>query len=282
MVPIHPARLAVCSWSLRPDDVDDLVRKVRRTGVAAVQLALEPLRTRTSGWTDTGAKLAEAGIAMASGMFEPAGEDYTTPATIRATGGLVPDGTWEENRRRAKAAAARARELGLERVSFHAGFIPEDRASPAHAVLVERLRTVADIFAQEGGAALLLETGQETAVALEAFLEAVGRPRVGVNFDPANMLLYDTGDPVAALHRLLPHVHQVHAKDARRPHAPGEWGEEVVVGTGEVDWAAFLSLLAGAGFAGPVAVEREAGDHRIDDVRAAVAFLSGARNGAGA
>ena len=99
MVPIHPARLAVCSWSLRPDDVDDLVRKVRRTGVAAVQLALEPLRTRTSGWTDTGAKLAEAGIAMASGMFEPAGEDYTTPATIRATGGLVPDGTWEESGR---------------------------------------------------------------------------------------------------------------------------------------------------------------------------------------
>jgi len=281
MVPIDPARLAVCSWSLRPDDVDDLIRKVKRTGVAAVQLALEPLRAEPLRWVDTGAKLVEAGIAVRSGMFEAVGEDYTTPATIRATGGLVPDGTWEENRRRARAAAALARGLGLERVSLHAGFIPENHDSSAHGTLLERLRIVADIFDEEGGTALLLETGQETAGALEAFLDAAGRPRVGVNFDPANMLLYDTGDPIAALRRLLPRVRQVHAKDARRPRAPGRWGEEVVVGTGDVDWAAFLSALAAAGFEGPVVVEREAGDDRVGDVRAAVAFLAGARNGAG-
>ncbi|MBN2492448.1 MAG: sugar phosphate isomerase/epimerase [Planctomycetes bacterium] len=284
MVPIHRPRrlrLGVCSWSLRPTGVEDLIAKVRRTGLAAVQLALEPLRADPERWADAGAKLAEAGIAPCSGMFQPTGEDYTTPATIRATGGLVPDRTWAENRSRAAAAAAAAARLGLDRVSFHAGFIPEECSSAAYAALVERVRLVADTFAA-GGAALLLETGQETAAALEAFLDALDRPEVGVNFDPANMLLYDMGDPIAALRRLLTRVRQLHLKDARRPRVPGAWGEEVVLGTGEVDWTALLAVVAGAGFEGPAVVEREAGGDRVGDVRAAVAFLASAGKGAGA
>jgi len=222
MAQLHPSRLGICSWSLRPGSVEALIEKTVQVGVSGLQLALEPLRSEPARWTDTAAKLRDAGIEVWSGMFQAAGEDYSTPATIRETGGIVPDATWDENRRRVEEAARLTVELGLDRVSLHAGFIPEDPRSAKYGVLVERLGWIADHFADTTGGAVLLETGQETAPALGAFLDSVGRPNVGVNFDPANMLLYDMGDPVAALEALLPRVQQVHLKDARRPSRRGD------------------------------------------------------------
>ena len=113
------------------------------------------------------------------------------------------------------------------------------------------------------------ETGQETAETLAAFLRQLNAPRVGVNFDPANMILYDKGDPIAALRTLGPWLKQCHIKDARRTRVPGTWGEEVAVGTGEVDWPAFVAQLTALGFTGDLCIEREAGEQRIEDIRAA-------------
>ncbi len=261
--------LGICSWSLQPKNLRELIEKTALVGVSGVQLALEPIRSDPKAWAGAGEELAAAGIKVLSGMFEPAGEDYSTPQTIRDTGGLVPDSTWEENLSRAAEAARIAADLGLEVVSFHAGFLPEDD----RAVVVERVKRIADVFGEACSGGVLLETGQETAETLDVFLRALDRPDLGVNFDPANLLLYNTGDPVPALRRLLPRVRQVHLKDARRPTTPGCWGEEVVVGAGEVDWPAFLKVLADSGFTGPLVVEREAGADRIGDIRAAVDFI---------
>ena len=41
----------------------------------------------------------------------------------------------------------------------------------------------------------------------------------------------------------MPHVASCHIKDATRTKTPGTWGDEVVVGTGEVDWPAFFATL---------------------------------------
>jgi len=281
MAPLHPSRLGICSWSLRPGSVETLIEKTNRIGASSLQLALEPLRSEPSRWVDCGAKLRDAGIEILSGMIEAAGEDYATPATIRETGGIVPDTTWEANRRRVEGAGRLAAALGLARISLHAGFIPEDPSSAKYGVLVKRLRWIADHLAGAAGAVVLLETGQETAATLGAFLDAVDRPNLGVNFDPANMLLYDMGDPVASLTALLPRVHQVHVKDAVRPRRAGAWGTEVVVGTGDVDWPAFLSTLLASDFEGPLIVEREAGDDRVADLGAALAFLSRTLEGIG-
>src|SRR5690606_13028757 len=143
---------------------------------------------------------------------------------------------------------------------------------PTFAKLAGRVRWVADTFAGEG-ATLLLETGQETAEVLSAFLEAVDRPNVGVNFDPANMILYAKGDPVASLKQVLPHVRQVHIKDAKRTEQPGTWGKEVAVGQGDVDWPAFLQTLQQGGYVGNLIIEREAGNTRIQDIRTAADVL---------
>jgi sugar phosphate isomerase/epimerase len=216
------------------------------------------------------ARLAEAGLSAVSGMIAMEGEDYSSLESIRRTGGVAPDATWPANRAAALETARIARELGVRLVTFHAGFIPEGAASGGRDVVLERIRALRDLFAP-AGIRVALETGQESAATLEGVIHELDD--VGVNFDPANMILYGMGDPVAALESLLPRVAQVHIKDALPARAEGEWGAEVVAGTGAVDWPRFLEVLA----THPVdlVVEREAGDDRVADVRAAVALVRG-------
>ncbi len=261
-------RLAVCSWSLKPSDPHDLLEKLRATGIHRVQLNLDPLREEPALWEQTGKVFQEAGIIILSGMFGCVGEDYTTLDTIRLTGGIAPDATWAENLRNTEATVTIAAKLGLKLVTFHAGFVPHDAADPDFAKMVERLAAVADVFAA-AGMTVALETGQETAAGLAELLTVLDRPNVGVNFDPANMLLYGKGNPIDAVRLLGPWIRQVHVKDAVQSTVPGTWGEEVPAGTGQVDWPAFFAALAEVNFTGDLVIEREAGDQRVADIRLA-------------
>jgi sugar phosphate isomerase/epimerase len=273
---MHPVplaeRLAVCSWSLQPADPRDLAAKVSATGVNRVQLNLDPLRETPAAWGETQKILRDHGISVLSGMCLCVGEDYSTLDSIRVTGGIAPDSTWEQNLKNFSAYAAIASQLGLKLVSFHAGFVPHSEADPGFAKMVRRLAAVADLF-RPHNILVCLETGQETAAELVHLLHTLNHPNIGVNFDPANMLLYDKGDPVQALRTLAPFIRQVHIKDARRTKVPGTWGEEVVVGTGEVDWPAFFATLKQIEFNGNLAIEREAGNQRVADIRAARAVV---------
>ncbi len=265
--------LAVCSWSLRPDSPSDLVEKVRACGVGAVQLALDPLRTFAWRTEETASRLKHAGIHVLSGMMATKGEDYSTLDSIRETGGLRPDEHWEANLRAAEGCSLLAARLALPLVTFHAGFIPHEESDPERSRLVDRLRAVAEVFAARN-VRIALETGQEDAETLASVLAELNeglssRAAVGINFDPANMLLYGMGDPVIALRRLLPHVRQIHIKDAVPAAKPGTWGEERPVGAGAVDWAAFFNTLRDSTFDGALVIEREAGEERVADVRKA-------------
>lgn len=261
-------RLAVCSWSLRPESPDVLVRSLQEIGIRRVQLALDPLRENPEVWGSTPDVFRQAGLTVISGMFGTVDEDYTSLESIRATGGLVPDSTWEENWENAQATADIAHRMGLKLVTFHAGFLPHEESDPEFEKLQHRIRLVADLYAAKG-IHLAFETGQESAETLATFLEKLGRSNVGVNFDPANMILYDKGNPIEALRVLGPWVKQCHIKDALRTQTPGSWGQEVVVGTGEVDWAAFFDTLRTIRFEGDCAIEREAGEQRVVDIIAA-------------
>jgi sugar phosphate isomerase/epimerase len=248
------------------------VEQLQEIGIRRVQIALDPFREAPGTWNALPALCAERGVSLASGMFGTVGEDYSTPETIRRTGGVVPDGTWEENWRNIQAVADIAQGIGLKLVTFHAGFLPHKKSDPLHRVLQDRIARIADLFAAKH-LALGMETGQETAEGLEAFLRELDRPNVGVNFDPANIILYNNGDPIAGLQRLAPWVRQCHIKDAVKPNAPGQWGREVRVGTGEVDWAAFMRVLQKMNIKGDLAIEREDGEERVADIRAARKFL---------
>jgi len=261
-------RLAVCSWSLQSAGAADLAAKLKATGIGRVQLALDPLRDSVAGWEQTEKVLRQNEIMIVSAMFGCVGEDYSTLESIRLTGGVAPDATWEQNRKNIRASATLAAELGQKLVTFHAGFLPHEESDPAFAKMLQRLTEVADVFAAEK-IDVGLETGQETAPMLAGVLQKLNRPNVGVNFDPANMILYNKGDPVEALRTLGPWIRQVHIKDAARTRTPGTWGEEVTVGEGEVDWLAFFATLKQLDFSGNFVIEREAGARRVADVRAA-------------
>ena len=264
--------LAFCSWSTQPKCPNCLIENARQIGISRVQLHLNPVFETPDDWAEAGSKLADAGLTIVSGMFTPKGEDYTTPATIKATGGVVPDEHWQDNLIAFHKTADAAKALGLKFVSLHAGFIPEDDAV-VHNNLVGRLRELGDILKDKAGADLLLETGQETAESLDRFLAEVDRESVAVNFDPANMILYGMGDPIAAAAKLAPRIRQVHIKDATAPPEPGQWGAEVAVGTGEVSWDAFIKTLVQAGYEGDLVIEREAGEDRIGDIKQAAAYI---------
>lgn len=263
-----PPRIGVCSWSLRARSPAELARLLTSVGAGAVQLALEPLRSGAWREDDTLAALATAGIALRSGMMGMQGEDYSSLDSIRASGGVRPTEHWPANRAAAIENAALANRLGLRLVSFHAGFLPHDPSDRERAVMISRLREIVDLFAAQG-VHTAFETGQESAHTLLQVLADLERPAAGVNFDPANMILYGMGDPVEALRVLAPRVRQIHVKDARATHVTGTWGDEVPVGDGDVDWRAFFATVRDTKLGCDLMIEREAGDDRTGDIRSA-------------
>ncbi|MCC6425433.1 MAG: sugar phosphate isomerase/epimerase [Phycisphaerales bacterium] len=277
-------RLGVCSWSVEPRGPDDLVAKVRSCGISAVQLALDPIRTGAWNEGETVAALRGAGIGILSGMMGTVGEDYSTLDSIRVTGGIAPDATWPANLAAAGESAGIAQRLGITLVTFHAGFLPHDSKDPKRLAMIDRLRQFAEVFAGHG-VRLAFETGQESAGTLLGVLSEVNsalgatgvKTMVGVNFDPANMILYGMGEPVDAMRALAPAIRQIHIKDANPTKTPGTWGEEVAVGTGGVDWKAFFGVYKSVGMDSgdgiDLVIEREAGQDRIGDIKKAKAVV---------
>ena len=264
--------LAVCSWSLRPRDPVELLERLRATGLKRVQLALAPMVAQPEVWRGAVDALRTNGIVIESGMLAMASEDYSTIERIRETGGVRPDAHWPANRARAAQVADIAQAFGVSLVTFHAGFLPGHSDTDARATMINRLREVIDLFAHVG-VHVAFETGQESAVTLQGVLEDLNRPDVGVNFDPANMLLYGLDEPISAFQKLLPWVRQVHAKDAIASGNTSVWGKETAVGAGQVPWKKFMELVRTLPSHVAVVIEREGGERRVEEIISAKNFL---------
>lgn len=270
-------RLAVCSWSLHPQSPESLCDLLEQIGIRRVQLALSPILRQPEIWAESFDVLRERGIEIVSGMMQPVGEDYSTLESIARTGGLRPDEKWTENREHAADMADLAAAHGISLITLHAGFLPEIRDDPERLRLIRRLQVIADLFGSQR-ISIGLETGQESAETLLDVLDAVARPNVCVNFDPANMILYGMGDPIESLRLLAPRVRQIHVKDALPTKRPGEWGEEVPVGQGAIDWPTFLEIAMAIDPPANLVIEREAGEDRVGDVRAAHRHIARCRS----
>ena len=271
---LPPLSLGVCSWSLQVRSIAELRRLLDRLGINVVQIACgDP---HHASW-DEGDALPEtariSGIIMTGAMLGFPGEDYTTPQTIKVTGGFGNPAWRPERLQRLEWALERTLALGLSDLTLHAGFLPEPD-DPERSALLDTLTKAADL-AQKSGITLAFETGQETAELLRTTLDELQSPNIKINFDPANMLLYDMGDPIRAVELLGPSIRSVHVKDARRPRTKGRWGEEVPLGDGEVDIRRFIKALKSVGYQGPLVVEREVGDQagRLRDVARGLDFL---------
>lgn len=257
-----------CNWSIGCDT--DTMQKLKdQLGFEHVHLALGPaLQNPQSKYFET---VRNMGLTVTSAMVGFEQEDYSTLDTIKKTGGIVPDDCWDKNREHVIAGIELAAEFGTDYLSAHWGFI--DSADPQQeSKLIARMSLLADAAAKKD-VTILMETGQETAEHLVEFITKLDHPAIGVNFDPANMILYGKGNPIEAVQTLAPWIKQVHIKDAVQPQTPGTWGSEVPWSKGDAGGEKFLDTLSQAGFNGPLAIEREAGNQRLEDITETVEIL---------
>jgi sugar phosphate isomerase/epimerase len=189
------------------------------------------------------------------GGFE--GESYADIPTVQRTVGLVPPETRAERTEEMKEISDFAKLLGVDAVALHIGFVPHDTTQSLYRDVVRVTQELCD-HCKRNGQRLHLETGQEAPDALLRFITDVGRDNLFINFDPANMILYGTGEPIAALKKVGHLVRSVHCKDATWAARPGqEWGKEVPFGSGDVNAEAFLRTLYELGYDGALTIERE-------------------------
>ncbi|MBI5688204.1 MAG: sugar phosphate isomerase/epimerase [Verrucomicrobia bacterium] len=201
------------------------------------------------------------------------GESYADIAAVRNTVGLVPLDLRAARFEIAKKISDFGCEVGIHRFAFHVGCVPENPDDPAYMPIVRMLRLLAD-HCRFNGQQLCFETGQESADSLLRLIADTKETNVKVNFDPANMVLYGSGDPIEALGKLAPHVATVHCKDGKSPAEPGKLGVEVPLSQGEVGFERFIAKLREIGYEGPLCIEREiVGDQQIADVRQGIELL---------
>lgn len=271
---IEPFAIGVCSWSLQVSSVPELKGFLDRLGIDVVQIACgDPHHASWAEGDDMPRVARTAGFRMWGTMLGFPGEDYTTPQTIEKTGGFGDPNTRPERIERFKWGLTRTKELGLSDIMLHAGFIPEP-GDPGRKSFLDTLAQVADL-AQAQGITVAFETGQETSSLLRLTLDELKCPNLKVNFDPANMLLYDKDDPLRAVELLAPDIRSVHVKDAIRPTIKGTWGTEVPLGEGQTNTREFVRTLKRVGYTGPLLIEREVGNQaeRFRDIEHGVRFL---------
>jgi sugar phosphate isomerase/epimerase len=271
---IEPLAVGVCSWSLQVKSVPELKKLLGQLGVDVVQIACgDP---HHAAWEE-GDRMPEAasaaGFRMTGSMLGFPGEDYTTPATIKKSGGFGNPVTRAERLERFQWALKRTTELGLSDMMLHAGFLPEP-GDPDRKPFLDTLARVSQL-AKENNISVAFETGQETADLLRLTLDELRCPNLKVNFDPANMILYEKGDPIRAVEILGPDIRSVHVKDAIGTKVPGTWGEEVPLGQGQANIKLFLKTLKKVGYRGPLCIEREVGNQqqRLADLAHGIRFV---------
>jgi len=232
-----------------------------RMGVAGVQVdaagALDPQNLSQSGRREfrhllksCNLELAALGCPLRHGLDMPQGQ--------------------EERIDRLRQAMVLGFDLGPRIVVVEAGRVPQNEDDPRFLLMSEALLTLGQ-FGDKVGTVLALETGLESGVVLRTFLDRFDTGALGVNLDPANLMMHGF-NPYEAARVLGDKIAHTHAKDARESGA-SQQAQEVPLGHGDIDWLAYLGVLEEVAFRGYLTIERESGADRLVDVAAGVKFL---------
>ncbi len=188
---------------------------------------------------------------------------------------------------RSKKILDLAKELGTNVVTTHIGVVPTDSSIDRYKVMQEACFELSR-YADEIGAHFAIETGPETSAVLKCFLDSLGSTGVGVNLDPANLVMVTGDDPAGAVYNLQKYIVHTHAKDGKQLYykdpeiiyglvkdslVTGPSFLEVPLGEGQVPWEKYLNALEDIGYKGFLTIEREVGDDPAKDIRSAVEFL---------
>ena len=275
---MEPLPIGVMFWADAPPR--EKLRQIKSLGVSCGQLGLAGdtniSPATAEAWRTS---LAEEGFTLVTIFTAYVGESYADIPTVQKTVGFIPPPTRAEREARTLAASDFAAAVGVPSLATHIGFVPHDRNHPDYVAVREMVRRVCDRCASNGQT-FALETGQEPATTLKQFIADVDRPNLKINFDPANMILYGTGDPIEALEVVQSHVVSVHCKDGDWPPKtpPGALGTERPLGQGSVGMPRFIAKLKEIGYTNALTIEREVhGDQQRRDILAAIELLRSLR-----
>jgi sugar phosphate isomerase/epimerase len=261
--------------NLRPD-IEESFRHLKETGLSGCQLSVwdESLFTKEMA-EKVISRTKDLGVKISTFWCGWPGPQIWDFYEGQLTLGLVPPEYRHARAEALKRGSDFAKLLGVDQVATHAGFIPENPNDPAYHGVTAVLRDVL-AHCRKNGQKLLFETGQETPVTLRRLMEDLGNQDVGVNFDPANLLMYGKANPVDALDILGTYILDVHAKDGEYPLDGRNLGEEKPLGKGRVDFPRFIARLKELGYNGPVTIEREiSGGQQRKDILDAIQLLKG-------
>jgi L-ribulose-5-phosphate 3-epimerase len=259
------------------DDPLLALEAVKALGLGTVQVSKLPDRFYTpEGAAEFAGMLRRTGIRADSVVAVFAGESYADRDAVVRTVGFRPLHLIEERLAYVRKCVDFADAIGARIVTFHMGFLPENPEDEAYKAMLAAVTDIA-AYAAKKRVTISLETGQETGEQLAAFLDRITVARVGVNFDPANLVIYGVDAPSRALKHVVGRVTSVHVKDALLPATPGAMGREVRPGEGRAELGECFRMLRASGFTGALIIEnyvaRGLKTDPMDELRLAQAFL---------
>lgn len=269
-----PIGVIVDSFNL---PMPEAIKKAREIGASGIQVYTAFGDMAPENMTD--AKISEYNKMVADAGLE-------ISALVGDIGGFAILEKNKENVEKSKRIMDLALKMNCNVVTTHIGVIPDDQKDPMFRVYQE----ICDELGEYGdniGAHFAIETGPETSLTLFNFLETLNSKGVGVNYDPANLVMVTGDDPVQGVYTLKDYIFHTHAKDGKRikpvdPHAVYHGGTnldmndyfiELPLGQGAVDWPNYLKALEDIGYRSFLTIERETGDQPVEDIRLAVDFL---------
>ncbi|HUI40376.1 MAG TPA: sugar phosphate isomerase/epimerase family protein [Terriglobia bacterium] len=253
------------------NDPDAAIAKVKDLGVPTCQLEIGHLDDELV--SRLGEALEKYNIvATALGTSGP-GPDvynfYDGPLTL----GIVPRTYRAQRIEKIMKFSDYAKQLNIEAMRIHVGFIPEDPNEVLYRETVESLKEIVG-HCRRNGQYFLYETGTESPVTLLRTFEDVGFENQGANLDTANLILYGKANPVDALDVIGKYVKNMHAKDGLYPTNPRDLGEEVAIPHGKVEFPKIIARLKELNYKGPVTIEREiSGPQQLEEVKSERDYL---------
>ena len=256
------------------DAIDEKFKRVKDFGLTSCQLCCWDMSQYTPEIAEeVNAACKKYGVKISTvwaGWSGPAKWNfYDGPLTL----GLVPASYRDTRIKELEAGSDFAKLLGVKNVATHMGYLPENPNTEEYRSTVCAIREVAE-HCMRNEQYLLFETGQETPVTLLRTIQDVDTGNLGINLDPANLIMYGKANPVDALDVFGSFVRDVHAKDGVYPTDGKKLGKEVPLGEGKVNISALVKRLKEVGYDGPLTIEREIfGTEQDKDILAAKALL---------
>lgn len=255
-------RVGVFLRSTGIEDIAQALSAVReRIGSEVIHLSKLPDRYYTAkGVKEVDEMLRDAGVRADAVTIVHDGESYRDIQSVRETVGYLPPATVEERVEYSFRCADLAAGIGAPVVTTHMGILPKDEKAAGYRRLLDAVTRVAG-YCTSRGVNLALETGQETAQEMRTFLDNIEGLDVGINLDPANLVLYGMDDPIRFTEALADRIVGFHAKDGLPPQTSGALGTEVSPGEGAAEVAECVEYLLEYGYSGSFVIENYVNRH---------------------